>query len=339
MFGQNPYYFRGIRNCVIAFGSLFQNMTMVKYINGVTETSRLTVPIFWEGKEDYITRLEDNERLAKPVDIILPRASFEITSYTYAPQRKLNTYNNIILPGINGAADQQYQSVPWDLGFNLYLYVRNIEDGAQLIEQILPVFTPSYTVAINYVPELGIVRNAPLTLNNVSCENDYTGDAKETIRTVIWTLGFTLQTQFFGPITTGNVILQANTNFYIETSVDSNGLAADVQLTLQANTGNGNYMLNETVYQGGNLPDATATGVVSNWNNTASILTLADVQGSFLTGETVVGASTGASYEVVALTPDIQVATVTVTPDPPGANAQTAFGFDTVITEQLGGAV
>jgi len=333
MFGQNPYYFRVIRNCVIAFGSLFDNMVMVKYINGVTETSRLTVPLYFEGKEDYLTRLLDNPRLAKPVEITLPRASFYITSFRYAPERKLSTYNSITIPGINGSADQQYQSVPWDIGFQLAIYVRNVEDGTQLVEQIFPVFTPSYSLTINYVPELGIARNAPLTLNNVDYNNDYEGAADEKERTLIWTLDFTLQAQFFGPISTGNVITSVNVNTFIDTTLGTNGLASDVELILQANTGNSNYQLNENVYQGTNLPDATATGTVSNWNSTGAILTLANVQGSFLAGGTVIGATTGAIYTITETTPDIKIATVNVQPAPPGANAQTAYGFDTTITE------
>lgn len=333
MFGQNPYYFRTIRNCVIAFGSLFDSMIMVKYIDGVTEKSRIVVPLVYDGKEDFITRLVDNPRLAKPVEITLPRASFEIKSYRYAPERKLSTYNNITIPGVNGSASQQYQSVPWDLGFELCIYVRNVEDGTQLIEQIVPVFVPSYTLTVNYVPELGISRNVPLTLNTVDCNNDYEGDAPDKERTIIWTLGFTMQAQIFGPITTGNVITQVTSNFYIDTQLGSNGLASDVQLGLANTGGQGNYQLNEVVYQGANLPDATATGKVSNWNPTSNIIILADVAGSFTPNAAIIGATTGAIYNIVRTTPDILMANVTITPLPPGANSSNAYGFDTTITE------
>lgn len=333
MFGNNPYYFRTIRNCVVAFGSLFDNMVMVKYIDGVTEQSRIVVPLIYDGKEDYITRLIDNPRLAKPVEITLPRASFEIKTYRYAPERKLNTYNNITIPSINGSAEQQYQAVPWDLGFELCLYVRNVEDGTQLIEQILPTFVPSYTLTINYVPELGIARNTPLTLNSVDCQNDYEGGAPDKERTIIWTLGFTMQAQLFGPITSGKVITQVTSNFYINTTLGTNGLASDVELFLANIGGQGNYQLNEVVYQGANLPDATATGTVSGWNPHSNVVVLANVAGSFLANSALVGAVTGAIYNIAVITPDIKMANVTVTALPPGANSSNAYGFDTTITE------
>jgi T4-like virus Myoviridae tail sheath stabiliser len=332
MFGQAPYYFKTIRNCVIAFGSLFQDMTMVKYTNGTTtEQSRLTVPIYYEGKEDFITRVLDNPRLAKPVEIVLPRAGFEIASFRYAPERKLNTYNSITIPGTNGSASQQYQPVPWDLGFKLYLYVRNVEDGTQLIEQILPIFTPNYTLTINYVPELGISRNAPMMLNSVTYEDDYEGDSNDKERTLIWTLDFTMQAQFYGPINTGNVITQVNTNLFINTTLGTNGLASDVEVFLQGGTGN--YQVNEFVYQGQNLPDASVIGTVSTWNNTANLIVLANVSGVILDNVALTGATSGATYLVANTTNNIEMATITITPNPSGANASNAFGFDTTIVE------
>ena len=310
-------------------------MNVIKYINGTQEVSRINCPITYSGKEDWYTRLIDNPRLAKPVEITLPRASFSITSYTYAKDRKLSSYNTTVGSVVNGSAATQYQSVPWDLGFELLIYVRNVEDGTQLIEQILPLFTPSYSLSINYIPELNITRSAPLTLNGVRNEVDYEGDAQEMERTIIWTLDFTLQAQFFGPINTGNVITQVNTGIYIDTTLGSDGLASDVELVL-ANTGYGNYQINEPVYQGMNLPDATATGIVSTFYTFNNTLVLANVNGTFVTGSNVTGAITGATYTIAQTSPDILMTTITVTPAPPGANAETAFGFDTQIIEEIG---
>ena len=42
----------------------------------------------------------------------------------------------------------QYNPAPYDFDFNLYLYVRNIEDGTQIIEHILSYFTPDYTIKL-----------------------------------------------------------------------------------------------------------------------------------------------------------------------------------------------
>jgi hypothetical protein len=333
MLGYNPFYFRTIRQCVIAFGSLFKDLVMVKYnLDTQAEVSRLTVPLSYAGKENFITRLLDNPLGGKAVEITLPRASFEITNYAYDPSRKLSTYNYITVPGVNGSASQQFQSVPWNIDFELDLYVRNVEDGNQLVEQILPFFTPDYTVAINYIPSMGVVRNAPLILNSVQCSTQYEGDAKEQERIIIWTLGFTMQAQFFGPISTGNLITSVNTNFYIDDTLGGAGLPSTLEITV-ANTGFGNFQLNEPVYEGSNLPDATAIGFVSGWSNTTHVLALANVSGSFTYPGNVVGANSGAVWAIQTLSDDVKMAVVTVTPSPNTANANSDFGFTTTITE------
>jgi hypothetical protein len=308
-------------------------MILVKYTTDtLEEVSRLTVPLSYAGKENFLTRLLDNPDLAKPVEITLPRATFEITSYAYDASRKLSTYNSITVPGINGAADQQYQSVPWNIDFDLSIYVRNVEDGTQLIEQILPVFTPDYTLTINYVPALGISRNAPIVLNSVQNSVTYEGDAKEQERIIIWTLGFTLQAQFFGPITTGNVITSTNTNFYIDSNLGTNGLASDVEI-FTANTGFGDYQLNEPVYEGANLPDATAVGYVSAWSNVNHRLVLSNVQGAFTYPGSITGANSGAVWAINTITDSVEIATINVTPNPANANSSSDYGFTTLITE------
>lgn len=161
MLGFNPYYYRTIRKAVVAFGSLFDNFTMIKYTNddSMVETARITVPLMYMGKENFITRMLDNPDLSKAIEISLPRMSFELDpSIKYNTAAKLNSFNTAVAPGAGGGVLTQQQSVPYTLTFHLYLYFRNVEDGLQILEQILPVFNPDYTVTMNYVPEMGISR-------------------------------------------------------------------------------------------------------------------------------------------------------------------------------------
>jgi hypothetical protein len=339
MLGNAPFYYRSIRKAVIAFGSIFNEITLVKYTNDtLQEVSRAIVPLSYERKENFITRLQDNPDLAKPVEITLPRMTFFIESYEYDVTRKLNSYNQQIVPGSSmSTAASQYQSVPWNLGFSLSLYVRNVEDGTQIIEQILPFFTPDYTVTINYVPELGISRNAPLILNGVTCDTEFAGDAKEEERTIIWTLNFVMQANFYGPIATGNVITQTNTNIYINTTLgDLGGAASDVEV-FTANTGFGSFSLGEIVYQGANLPDVVSSGgpygTVSTWDAAGHRLVLSNVKGFFQATANVVGANSYASWGVAGLDDNILMAVVTNTVVPNTANQNSDYGFSTTITE------
>jgi hypothetical protein len=335
MFGDQVFYYRTIRSLVVAFGSLFSNMTMVKYTNDTRqEVSRLNVPISYEGRENFLTRLLENPNLAKPVEITLPRASFVITGYAYDASRKLSSYNQTTVPGSSsGSASTVGAPAPWNIDFELSIYVRNREDGLQLIEQILPRFQPDYTLTVNYIPALNISRNVPLVLNNINESTQYEGDSAEEERIIIWTLGFTAQASFFGPTQTGNVITSANTDVYINTTLGSdNGAASEVTLNL-ASSGVSTFQLGETVYQGANLPDSSIRASVVSFSQTTHQLVVTSVNGFFQSAANVVGSVSGASWAVESVSPDVKVVTVTTTPNPANATADDDFGFTTVIEE------
>ena len=135
----NISYNRIIRKLVVGFGNLFNSITLVRYNPDGSEAERFIVPIAYAAKEHYVQRLEADYNLDKKVQMTLPRLSFEMTSLRYDASRKRNTNLKNYNQGNNGVVEQ-YNPVPYDLDFNLYLYVRNIEDGTQVIEHIIPYF-------------------------------------------------------------------------------------------------------------------------------------------------------------------------------------------------------
>jgi hypothetical protein len=58
----SPFYHRTIRKNVIAFGSLFNDITLVRYLkNSSTEIERFKVPLSYAAKETFITKLLGQE--------------------------------------------------------------------------------------------------------------------------------------------------------------------------------------------------------------------------------------------------------------------------------------
>ena len=154
----NVFYNRVIRKLVVGFGNLFNNITLVRYNPDESEAERFLVPIAYAQKELYVQRLQGDPNLDKKVQLTLPRMSFEMTGFKYDASRKQNT--NIKNFAQNGSSfSTQYNPVPYDFDFSLNIYVRNIEDGTQMIEHILPYFTPDYTIKLNLIPEMGIKRD------------------------------------------------------------------------------------------------------------------------------------------------------------------------------------
>jgi len=370
MLSGTQFYYRTTRRCVIAFGNLFRDLVLVKYSNDPTNTSnfleesRQTVPLMYGGKEDYYVRnailYPKNQTpgpnsatansyagqeavLPHPTEIKLPVMSFELKDIQYASDRKQQSQLQQFMQTGQTGLNNQWQGVPYDLKFQLAIFARNMEDGLQIVEQILPWFTPSYTLSILMVPQMQIFADVPLTLNDVTWENDYQGEAPDQIRRIIWTLDFTMQAKYYGPVYSGGIIQAANANIFFYASAAGGAVGAlgnsNTQLVM-ANTGLLRYSPGELVYQGPSLAEATAYGTVASFANTVTgnanaALYVYGVNGRFVANQNVYGALTAASWNVYAVpnTAQTQVVQIEVTPNPANANAQFDFGYTTTIFE------
>ena len=114
----------------------------------------------------------------------------------------------------------QYNPVPYNFDFSLFILVNNAEDGTQILEQILPYFTPEFTVTINTIPYIGIKTDVPIILNSSDMSDEYEGELA-TRRTIIWTLSFLLMGQIYPDIKSGTIIKTIEVNFRIPASQDS----------------------------------------------------------------------------------------------------------------------
>ena len=92
------------------------------------------------------------------------------------------------------------------------MYAKNVEDGTKIIEQVLPFFTPDYTIKLNLIPEMGIIKEVPVILNSTSHEITYEGGRENETRMIIWTLNFTVKGFIFGKISEAGLIKTSITN-------------------------------------------------------------------------------------------------------------------------------
>lgn len=212
MLNDNIFYHGTIRKTIVAFGRLFSNIYVDrKQGNSVTGTlaQRLLIPITYAPKEKWLVRIEQDPDLANNVQVSLPRMSFEITGYGYDSSRKVSKMSKIACNTANSATSM-YSPVPYNIDISLYVITRTQEDGLQIIEQILPTFTPEYTLAVNAVPAMNIIQDVPVLLNSISVMDEYDGDF-ETRRLVTHTLTFTLKINLFGPVLSSTQIHETTT--------------------------------------------------------------------------------------------------------------------------------
>jgi hypothetical protein len=321
----NTFYWRIIRKLVVGFGNLFDNITLVRYNPDNTEAERFIVPVAYAAKELYVQRIQGDPNLDKKVQMTLPRMSFEMVGLSYDASRKQNTNFKSFVQTNNGIKSQ-YNPVPYNFDFNLYLYVRNIEDGTQIIEHILPYFTPDYTIKLNLVPEMGVVKEVPIVLNSTNHETTYEGPRDSDPRMIIWTLNFTVKGYVFGPTSTAGLITTSITNIL-------NDVTADTNVAFNVNSGGvGEYQVGETVYQGYTVINSTASGKVVSFNNNQ--LTLTNINGNFVSNQPIYGATTNSnytfnSYQVVTGT----LAQIVIKPNPTTANANSAYTYTVKVSE------
>jgi hypothetical protein len=231
MFGQN-FYFQTIRKYVALFGTLFNDLHISRTNSSGHLTQYMKVPITYSPKEKMLSRVQQDPNIDRPTALMLPSMSFEMTDMRYDGDRKLGTTKRVSVqnPSSLNKLNYQYTPVPYNVGFRLYIYVKNAEDGTKIVEQILPFFTPEFTVTVKLIPDMDITMEIPIVMNSITQEDSYDGNFAER-RALIWTLDFTLKGYLYGPTKTGAIIKYANTVFYTP-SVEDGALPSSVGNTL-----------------------------------------------------------------------------------------------------------
>jgi hypothetical protein len=195
------FYHEILRSTIISFGSLFNDISIKHKDESDNTTSVIKVPLAYSPTQKFLARLEQSPNLNKPVQISLPRMSFEFTGLTYDPSRKVTTTQTFIsgLASDKTKPRKAFMPVPYNMSFELSIYTKLNDDMLQIIEQILPYFQPAYTLSVNLVETIGEKRDIPVVFEGISMQDDYEGNF-ETRRALIYTLRFTAKTYLFGPV-------------------------------------------------------------------------------------------------------------------------------------------
>ena len=218
----STFYHQTIRKYVAAFGTLFNDINIERKNSSGTVVERVKVPLAYGPRQKWILALSDTTDQRRVLAARLPRIGFSLTGVSYDSVRKLNTVirNVAANTASTGSVLSQYNPVPYNFDFELFILVNNAEDGTQILEQILPFFTPEFTVTINTIPDMGIKADVPIVLNSASQSDEYEGELA-TRRTIIWTLSFLLKGFVYPDVKSGTLIKSIEVNFRIPGSDDN----------------------------------------------------------------------------------------------------------------------
>ena len=216
MFGQNEsYYNETIRKNIVAFGSLFNQITIQRTDDDGSITNYVRVPIVYGPKEKFIYRLTSDNGMSDFTHIqnSFPKMGFDISNIIFDPNRKINRLFSKKLIGANDVSTG-YVGIPYNINLNLYTFTRNLEDNLQIVEQIVPFFAPDFTVSINY-NSLNQLVDVPIVMNDFNIVEDYESDFT-TRRSVSGVYSFTMKTWIYGNIkrSTTAIIENANIRLY-----------------------------------------------------------------------------------------------------------------------------
>lgn len=229
----NYFYNQTTRRYVALFGNLFNQLTIERSTNDGSVTQKMIVPLSYAPFQKVLARITQDRDLlnSRTPAISLPRMSFEIASMQYDPARKLASTRKIRKENKEESNDGRnfvYNPVPYNIDFSLYIMTKYAEDATKIMEQILPFFTPDWTVTARMIDELYPL-DIPIILNSVSTEELYEGDFIER-QTVLYTLNFTLKGWYFGPEKIRKVIKFIDSQIATTTTANT---AFEERVTLQ----------------------------------------------------------------------------------------------------------
>ena len=219
MFG-TYFYHKRVRSAVSVFGSLFNNLYVLRKNSAGQTISQVKVPLSNAPKRNFIARLEsmnNGEEAERRVAIKLPRMSFEITSIAYDETRQLNKMNtlNKVVSGSTTTRQKIFSHTPYNINFDLNVYAKSQDDALQIVEQVFPFFTPQYTVTVKPFSNItDLTEDVPITLTSTNFSDDFEG-AIEQRRTIVYTLSFEMKINFYGPLNTSKVIREVSNNIFI----------------------------------------------------------------------------------------------------------------------------
>lgn len=193
-----PFYHGITRKMVISVGGLFNNINIRTFDKDGKTQKIVKCPIAYANKEKYIVRLQQDPGLSEDIQIMLPRMSFEIVGFDYDSERQHSKVKKI-LSNQDGRSTYSYAPVPYNISFNLYTFTKTQEDNLQIMEQIIPYFTPDFGLSIKVMKNPDVTQDCQLILNDVNTDDQYDGGFEDR-RYIITTYSLTLKMFYYGPV-------------------------------------------------------------------------------------------------------------------------------------------
>ena len=249
MFGDH-FYHATMRKSVAVFGTLFNNLKVIRKATDGSVLNQVRVPLAYGPKQKFLARLDQETGFDAGMAIKLPRMAFEITGLSLDTTQKLNKMNKIVETHASDVGKKKTikHHTSYDIGMSLYIMVKNQDDGLQIVEQILPYFQPEYNVTITPVDGFTYKQDVSVILGGVQIDDQYEGEFTER-RVLIYQLDFTMKMKFFGPTADQAIIREVNLDFHDKDVTTA--LFEEMDFTVGASDDADDYTVTTTITQDG----------------------------------------------------------------------------------------
>ena len=248
MFG-NHFYHATLRKAVAVFGTMFNNISVVRKDGSGGILNQIKVPLAYGPKQKFISRIDQDTMSDASMAIKLPRMSFEITGLSVDTTKKEGKRNKIQNTHATDSGKKQViqSHVPYDITMQLNIMAKNQDDGLQILEQILPYFQPEYTVSIKPITGWNDYKqDVPIILTGTNIDDQYDGDYMSR-RVLVYSLDFTMKMTFYSGTSDSKVIKTINIDF--NNDVGGSEILENMDITINpANADeDDNYTVNVTI--------------------------------------------------------------------------------------------
>lgn len=225
------YFYNGtIRKVVVAFASIFNDIYISRKDENGNEIERFKVPIAYGPQQKFLRRLDrvgtDFDQPIK-IETYLPRIAFEMTNFQYDSSRKLNTIQQTAAyyAGDRNKLYRRYERVPYNMTMSLSIMAKTIDDSLQIVEQILPLFGPEYTLTIKAIDPTDQDVDIPIVFSSVTLSDGDDGSYGDysSRKITLANMSFIAKMNLYGPVTKQKIITSAESNLFDVKWIGSSG--------------------------------------------------------------------------------------------------------------------
>jgi hypothetical protein len=213
------YHHQTIRRYVAAMTDLFNDIHIVQYddVDPTIVTRDTVVPIrFSSTQKAHTFKESEYEKMQADDYNVLPRFSLGLSTLERKAESDTNKHNKVERQDFTDPNNKKmtwtYNSVSYNLNFELNILAKTFTDLTIIVEQILPMFNPSYPLKFKDMEFHDTYRTIPVKLNDVSFDLDVDLDFDSDVRFVNANLSFTIESNLYPPIKDSKIIehLQVN---------------------------------------------------------------------------------------------------------------------------------